>query len=441
MPDTETVEAPRGTEAEASPSFDTAQLDAILEKMRPMPKMEDAQAAPAAPAEATPEPPSEPAKAPEPPATPPEAPKSASPASPFDPPPSVLGEPPAEPEKAPATVEEEFGEIPEKPARGFKNKEDEANWSKMRSAHQKALEEVTRLRDEVKKKPPVDEGMKAQLEDALARNAQLNAVVERNALDQHPYVRQNFDEPRKQLFNIAAGALKKIDIDPAQLGRILSLDGKERVDAMDELYEKIESPYTRERVTNAIAEIDKIEEKRAEFMADRQVNMERLTQAEKAERYRQINAEAQQLEQLMSQTVDTVRDKFGFEFLRKATEPGSEKWNERVENDIALIRDLTITNKDPQKLVTATVLGVLAPHYREAWRSAVSRAKAAEARIAELEGATPSLNGHSPTEKASSEGTIAKSEDEMAAAGILPTDSLAVQARKLGDYWTKNGHG
>lgn len=432
----ETAVVPAAIEAEPSATFDTAQLDAILEKMRPMPK--DDSAPPVAPVKepiTTPEP-----ETPVTPAVEPvEAPKPAAPAGPFDPPPSVLGEVPAKLEATTDPIEQEYGTLPEQPPPEFKSKEAKESYAKMRQNHEKLKSDFRAAREAAKQKPPPDEGMAAQLADLTARNAELNAIVERSAIESHPYVRQQFDEPRKQLFNIAAGALKKVDIDPSRLGKILSLDGKDRVDAMDELYGEIESPTTREKVTNAIAQIDMLEEKKVEFLADRQGNVERMTQAEKAERYRQIASQQENVKGMLSEVVDEITNKFKFPFLKEASDPGSEQWNERVQQDKRWLEFMALENTDPREQLKCNALARQAPYLLQAWQAERVAKMELEKKVAEYEGAMPSLNGNSATEKVSATGTMAKDDDEMTAAGILPTDSLAVQSRKLAAYWNRNG--
>lgn len=435
MPE-DTALAPAATEAEPSATFDTAQLDAILEKMRPMPKDDVAPAVPPAKEPiSTPEPETPTA----PPVEPVEAPKPAAPAGPFDPPPSVLGEVPAKPEATADPIEQEYGTLPEQPPPEFKSKEAKESYAKMRQNHEKLKSDFRAAREAAKQKPPPDEGMAAQLADLTARNAELNAIVERSAIESHPYVRQQFDEPRKQLFNIAASALKKVDIDPARLGKILSLDGKDRVDAMDELYGEIESPTTREKVTNAIAQIDMLEEKKGEFLADRQGNVERMTAAEKAEQYRQFTAQEKALDESVTEAIDLLGNKIGFEHWKKSDDPNAKDWNERIIDRERALRFLSKENKDPKLTVRVLAAGVVAEDIRKWALSLQEQLQAERQKVAEYEGAMPNLNGASATEKVSATGTMAKDDDEMTAAGILPTDSLAVQSRKLAAYWNRNG--
>lgn len=436
MPE-DTAVAPAAIEAEASATFDTAQLDAILEKMRPMPK--DDSAPPPVPAK-EPIPTPEPEVPAAPPVEPVEAPKPAAAPGPFDPPPSVLGE---APEKAGETldpVEQEYGTLPEQPPAEFKSKEAKENYAKMRQNHEKLKSDYRAALEASRQKPPVDEGMAAQLADLTARNAELNAIVERSAIESHPYVRQQFDEPRKQLFNIAASALKKVDIDPVRLGKILSLEGKDRVDAMDELYGEIESPTTREKVTNAIAQIDMLEEKKSEFLADRQGNVERMTQAEKAERYRQFAAQQESVKGMLSEVVDEITNKFKFPFLKEANDPGSEQWNERVKQDKRWLEFMATENTDAREQLKCNVLARQAPYLLQAWQAERAAKMELEKKVAEYEGAMPSLNGSSAADpKSDATGTLAKDAAEMDAAGILNTDTLAVQSRKMMAYWKSIG--
>ncbi len=405
------------TVAEPSPTFDTSQLDAILstipglgsDDVAPLPAAE-----PIAPAPATE--PTKPAPAP-----------VEIPDDPFSPPPSVLVEAPKVEAPAVDEIESKYGTIPEKPARGFKNNEEEVNWTNVRKSHEELKADLRSMREAAKKVEPNAEAS-AQIKELTERVTQLNAIVERKALDEHPWVETTFNEPRRQQLAAAEKALQLADVDPSILKKVMALDGKERIQAVDELMGAIDSETIKKKLGHSLDTIEAIDAKKREFFADRQGNVEKMTQAEKAEQFRRMQEEEAKLKSGADMVQEYVTNKLGFEFGKKANEPGSEKWNERVEKDNALYYDIIMQNKDPMRLMTAVAMGVQAPHFRTAWQSERSKRLAAEARVAELEGTLPTIAG-GRNDSAVSTGNADKDFD---AAGITSEDDLGTMARKLG---------
>lgn len=339
---------------------------------------------PAEPPAEPPVKPAEPKEEPKPPAEPPP------PADDLTPPPSVLGkeEPPAEPELD--QVDKEFGVIPEKPGRGFKNKEEEVNWSQIRDSHEKLKNELRAVRQKATEAPPVDEGMKAQLADALKRNEQLNAIVEQVATERLPWVEEKFNQPRARLVKSIRTTLENVDVEPDSIDRVLASSGKQRVKLTDQLYEAIDSSSAKAKIAAAIEQIEQLDEGKAEFLADRKGNVERMTQEQKAEQFRQFAEQEKKMNEAIDATVVALA-KNGMEFLVKTGKQGYEKWDRRIDSRVEAARNVLLRNKDPLVLIDAVMRGQLAGDYQAAFKRTLERAEKAEAKIKELEGTLPSM--------------------------------------------------
>lgn len=284
-------------------------------------------------------------------------------------------------------VEEKYGTISEKPARGFKSKEEEASWARWRESHEQLKADLI-AKEKAASAPPVDEGLKAQLEEALKRNEQLNSIVEQVATERLPHVQNNFVIPRERAVVGAKKALEAAGIDPVELDKLLAMPEKDRDRAENQLLDAIESNNAKRKVSVELEKIYDLDSKKAEFMADRKGNVERLTQEQKMAE----SARMQQLEKNFDLAVDTAFSALaqdGFEFAKKSGQPGHEKWDGRIDRRITEAKHIVKFNKDPNLTIRTVAKGLLADDYRTAFERTLEKAEKLEARIAELEGALP----------------------------------------------------
>jgi len=418
---------------------DPSRLDAILNELSPMPVDDGASAVGSASDAAAAVKDKEPPAAKETTVVPPS--KEAAPPAVtddgFTPPPSILEKKDESGAAAAAGEEDPYGTMPEEPPTGIKSEKNKAEYKKWRDSHEKLKLDLQTALKQVNSRPEVDPekyaGLEAQLADAIKRNEELNSIVERRWAEELPYVKKTFDAPREVAIKDAEKALTLAKIDPATVKSILSLPEMDRVEALDEIYGRVDSEYVKKKLGAAFDRIESIDAQKAAFLQDREGNTKVVTEAEAAEQSRRFAEQEKNLNATVDATIEHFAEKLGFEFLRKSSEPGYEKWNERVDRDRELIRELTMKNQNPQRFIAAITAGVTAPHYRVAWQNAMTKLAAKDAEIARLKGAIPSLDGktvRTPVEMAQSNGM----DPDMIAAGVTPEDDLPTVARKLGNW-------
>lgn len=322
-------------------------------------------------------------------------------------------EPPAEINTGDLPPEDVTGDLPTKPAAGEEKPSDfktsaelmpEEEISKLRtvksqeniralaSSHDKAVKEVHALKktvEELEKRPNTD----ARVADLEKRNAELNSIVEKKALEEHPYVVEQFAKPRQNAMNYGRKALEDADMDPNMLDRVIGTTGKERIAALDQLYDSISSPTIRSKVEKAVAVIEGVDEQRSAFFADREGNHAKMKEQEAANQARQLADQEKNARGLIDQVVNHLGKDQGFSFLAFSDKPGAEKWNEGLKSDINQATEFLLKNTDPAKLVTMVLLGIRAPKMQVGYKAMLQRALAAEKAQSEGRSALPSLNG------------------------------------------------
>lgn len=288
-------------------------------------------------------------------------------------------------------IEEKYGTVPEKPSRGFKSKEEEANWGRTRDSHEKLKLDLVEAQKRLSAPSQPDEKLKAQYEETIKRNEQLNSIVEQLAAERLPYVQQTFNEPKEREIKLAKKTLEAAGIEPGEIDTLLSLPESEREKAENQILDNVESANAKRKLSKSLETIYDLDERRAEFLKDRKTNVEKLTEAQKAEQFRM---QAQQ-EKNIIQSVDDIAAhlvKNGFEFAAKSGKPGHEKWDARIDSRIEQAKNVVLKNKDPMVVIESVVRGQFADDYRRALHNTISRAEKSEAKLKEYEGALPDLS-------------------------------------------------
>jgi hypothetical protein len=304
------------------------------------------------------------------------------------------GEPPAAPEELPAGAEVVTDADIEK----FRTEKAKKDVSALRQFYDKSREELKAAREKLAEMekaggaPNAD--LEAKLKDALARNAELNAIVERKAIGDHPWVKATFTEPRDQALAQAQKALELAQVGGESLKKILALPEAERISALDDLYESIQSPTLKGKVQSAVARIDQIDDQFAAFMADREANSAKLEELEKVRSYERTAEQTKNFENMIERTFDYLGNEKKNPFFRKSDKPGQEEWNKALEADIAAAKELLLRNEDPNRLLAAGVVAARAERIYTAYVAAMRMVKERDAKIASLTGARPNiLNG------------------------------------------------
>lgn len=302
----------------------------------------------------------------------------------LTPPDSLLGDLPAKPVE---TVAEEL--FPEEPPAAIKTEKGKADYKKWRETY-KAME--TRVK-ELESKPPSDEKAVARIAELEGRLQEFSQRFERINLMEHPDFIRQFEAPLRELRGTATEIVKNAGLDPEALAAVMGKTGIDRIKAMDQLAETIESPTLRRRLERTVEDIEAKEAERDKVLSDVKGNTERLTTQQKIQQHQAM----QDYEKRMNSTIDGVENYLATDqkiaFFQKAEGPGADKWNEALEADKAETRQILFNSKNEAQFAGVVALGVKAPRIL-AWGMSERKMRvAAEKALADLRGAEPSLGG------------------------------------------------
>ena len=385
MPETNTVDVdlPQGPlESRLSPE-QIADLDKMNAKFMVRPPEEPAAPAPPAPpaepvAPAPPEPPAPPAPAPL--------------VDEFTPP---EDDAPAAPEPAPT---EEFPEskhiISDEAIDKLRTEQSKKDVRKLGAVYDSAVKQLKAATTEIETlRKQVSSGDNALVAELQKQVADLSAIVEQKSILDHPGFKADFVEPRKILVSRAAQVLEFANIDrPGEtLERALGLQGREKITAMDQLYEQIDSPSLRTKLENALDQIDALDDKRAQFLANREGNAARIAAEEKAREVDQRQKQESAVKSMIDETFSHLATKSAF--FRRSGKPGHEAWDKSFDAARSIVEEVALRNEDPKKLVAFITLGAFTEKILGAYMKSKGMVAERDKRIAELTGARPSING------------------------------------------------
>lgn len=319
----------------------------------------------------------------------------------------------ATPEKKEEPKPEEVPEI-EAP-KGLKPKEQVA-WKEIRSREQEATKRVSELTIELetlKKAPhPKDDDAAARVAELERSNAELSERIATVDLQSHPAFINKFTKPLEQLMGGVNDLLQTVDKDPAQLERAMSLKGKQRIQALDDFFDDIESPTVRTKVSHAVDQIEALDSERASVLADAKGNHQRLSEHDKATQFQQAQQQKKKLETLFDDTVVNLRDKHGLEVLK---ESGVEWWDKQREQVLEAARHLMFDMDDPADAAAATVLAATSSVHRGLWLKERNQRIELMKELESYKNADPDLKGGS--DRAVDEGDSKLSFAERVASG------------------------
>lgn len=263
------------------------------------------------------------------------------------------------------------------------------------------------------------------IEDLKARNQQLTTIVEQKAIRDLPWFQENFTQPRQALVSVAEKALDLAGIEEPRkhLEKAMGLNGRERIAALDQLFEAIESPTLKTKLENSIAQIEVLDDKESAFLADREGNTEKMLAAQRAQQHEQMVRQEQFVKEGLQRTVDFLSDKNAF--FRKSGKPGYEKWDSRLEEDRKVMEELSLRNDDPMKLISVVALGVRTPAILTAYERRGTIINELRKEISDLRGVRPSVNGDRVSSGQSQERPSINPNEDLAAAGMREIDEIA----------------
>lgn len=308
----------------------------------------------------------------------------------------------SEPASSPATAEPSASNLPptdevfpETPPFEIRSEKGKANYGNQRKIYNEALHRVKELETQLRDRTKPDEAAAARVAELEARISEMSAVVERSNLLEHPAFIRQFEKPLNDLREQAGSLVQSAQLDPNEFARVMSLRGNDRIKALDQLTESIESPTLRRRLERVVEEIEAKETERGKVLSDVKGNLEKLTTEDKVRQHQQFEEYKKNLGSLVDGVYDFLGKEQKIAFFQKGEGPAFEKWNQQLEADRSEVMDMVLNCRDQSKWVGVTALGIKFPRLFEAFTKERQARIAAETKLAERDSSAPGLSGAS----------------------------------------------
>jgi hypothetical protein len=285
----------------------------------------------------------------------------------------------------PAPAEPEWPEeVPE-----FKTPEErKARYKAWRETYQKLKDENTRL---ASRPGQPDQAVTERLQFLETQNKEMTAALNRVSVENHAEFQEQVLRPMHGAWNEACRIVQEGGGDPAQLGRALSLRGKEQFEALDEIL--VEMPESaRIEAQDAIRTFKRFDEVRRQALANAPETAKALRKADIQRQYATLEKQREEMRGYFDDAVKILRDDAKVELLLTSTDPDAKEWNEQAEAIVNGGKKLYLENSDLRKMAMACVLAPMADRYRTLWMAERAARVKAESTIKERFGAEPSLS-------------------------------------------------
>ncbi len=298
------------------------------------------------------------------------------------------------PETKPAVPE---FEITEEMIKAEKSPKKQADMRKAGEAIQKLRGEIARLSQQPAQ-PVEDPGLSAVLEQQKAQISDLSSRLERrNAID-HPIFQQNFVQPRNQMAAQAVETVKEAGADADAFERALSLPGKHRTEALDDIVGSVDSHVLRARLERLIDGIDTKDREIAAALKDAKGLNERMAHDQKIAQHQMLQQQEKQLLSILDAVEHGLTEgldapdgtKTKLEVLQKVNRKGYEWWDTQVDEIRETAREILLKGT-PQKIATAAVLAASCGAYKSLYENERKARIAAEKRNEASSDAEPDL--------------------------------------------------
>lgn len=270
-----------------------------------------------------------------------------------------------------------------------KSPKKQADMRKFRDALEHYKGEVARLKTAPAPKTE-DPGAQAIIEQQKTQIEQLSQIVQRSELKAHPRFQQRFVLPRTQNLTEAQGIIKDMGGDPDALEHALSLRGKAKVAALEDIFQGVESTVLRDKLGRLVDGIESIDREMETVLKDSKGTAEQLARQDKIAHHEQLMQQEQQLKSLLGAARKDLADNLGLEVLKKTGKPEFKWWDDQVDEIDATAHSILFEGT-PDKMAFAAVLAASAGPLRAAWQAERKARMALEERLAAFEEAEPEL--------------------------------------------------
>lgn len=296
---------------------------------------------------------------------------------------------PTEPKKSDAPTEPIIEVTPEMIAaeKDPKRKASLNALGKQLSEYKRQVEELT---NRTAAAPEEIVSIRTRNEELTKQNEELIARVERANLLDSPRFQSDHLIPRQRSYESLAGMVKESGGDPSELQRAIAMNGKERIEALDNIREDLSSPMLQSKFDRLIEDIDQRTQTINEALRNSKKTAEEQRRQDLLTREEQLQQEAKQWEGLLAAAERNLRDNHKLEAIQPVDRPGYEWWNDQIVEIRATARDILI-NATPEKAATAAVLAGTADAFRKMWLAEKAARIALDEQLAERDGVQPRL--------------------------------------------------
>jgi hypothetical protein len=310
-----------------------------------------------------------------------------------------------EPEPAPTTVEIDWPEeLPGNPT-----KKAQADYKKWRADHVALKREVQTLKSQKPEPKADDSGSQSIIEQQKQQIADMSARLERQDVRSHPRFQQAFVIPRNQMMSQAQEIVKDMGGDPDALEKAMSLTGRNKVAALDEIVAGVDSTVQRDKLGRLLDAIESKDREMENVLKDSKGAAERLNQQEKIDRHQMIEQQTQQLKTMLGAARKDLADNLKLEVLHKVNKPDFKWWDDQVDEIDATAYSILFEGT-PDKMAVAAILAASAGPLRSMWQAERKARVAAEERLAAIEDVEPKL-GARPKPKEKDDGDVPEDAD------------------------------
>lgn len=294
-------------------------------------------------------------------------------------------------EPAPATPKPvDLADMPEEPPAHITTAKAREDYKKWRQTTADLHREVETLRSKVGQAPAADTESKTLLSQVQEENKGLLERIERYNLMESPNFQREYLQPRVKDFQRAQEIVKNAGGDPVALERIMSLSGKARIDALEELAEAIPQQLQRDSFGRLIEAIDSRTRDINERLANARAENETLKRQEKISNHQNLEKMEGELRALLASARRDLADNVKLEVLQKVGKPGFEWWDEGIDEDDKVAEEILLKST-PEKAAIAAHLAARCGRYRSMWQAERKALAAANDEIAQLKGAGPKI--------------------------------------------------
>lgn len=295
----------------------------------------------------------------------------------------------AEPKKADVPAEQPI-KITDEMIESAKTPKAQADMRKFRESYEKLEKEVSDLRTKASALPTEDTETKTLYEAVKKERDDLLGRIERANLYESPKFQQEHLIPRQKQFDRLSSIVTQAGGDATALQRAMSLTGKGRIEALDEIRGEIGSEMLKGQFDRLVEDIDSRTADINEKVRNAKQTAQELQKAELLTREEQHSKLTKEYEGLLSHALRDTSENIAPELFTKVDDPKFAWWNETIDRDNQVARE-ALLESTPQKAAYAAVFASKLGTVLQMWRAERAANKAKDEEIAALKGAEPTL--------------------------------------------------